>query len=148
MAWFREHSHHSYMHVSSFKGIDQLWLNALYCTLAVETSYGFGAKLMRFCCSIAVIIPSYLPVPSRSMAVTGTDDDVCDQPGSAAEASTQAVTSLVDQLGSTQHLDRERARLRLRASLEHAGDALLVGLFAPPRVSQPGHGLQAPTRRL
>ncbi len=65
------------------------------------------------------------------MAVTGTDHDVCNQPGSGAEAGTQAVTSLVDQLGSTQHLDRERARLRLRASLKDAGDALLVGFFAP-----------------
>ncbi|DBA94489.1 hypothetical protein WJX77_006689 [Trebouxia sp. C0004] len=55
------------------------------------------------------------------MAVTGTHHDVCDQPGSAAEARAQAVTSLVDQLGSTQHLDRERARLRLRASLKDAG---------------------------
>ena len=82
------------------------------------------------------------------MAVTGTDHDVCDQPGSAAEASTQAVTSLVDQLGSTQHLDRERARLRLRASLKDAGDALLVGFIAPLQVSQPGNSLQALKRRL
>ncbi len=59
------------------------------------------------------------------MAVTRTDHDVCDQPGSEAEASIQAVTSLVDQLGSTQHLDRERAKLRLRVSLKDAGDAVL-----------------------
>lgn len=78
---------------------------------------------------------SYLPVPSISMAVTGTVHDACDQPGSAAEARTQAVKSLVDQLGSTQHLDRERARLRLRASLKDAGDALLVSFFALVRVS-------------
>ena len=66
------------------------------------------------------------------MAVAETHQDTCDQPGSAAEARTQAVTSLVDQLGSTQHLDRERARLRLRASLKDAGDALLVGFFCLP----------------
>ena len=82
------------------------------------------------------------------MAVTGTDHDVCDQPGFAAEARTQAVTSLVDQLGSTQHLDRERARLRLRGSLKDAGDALLVCCFASLWVSQPGYSLQALPRRL
>ena len=82
------------------------------------------------------------------MAVTGTDHDVCDQPRSAAEARTQAVTSLVDQLGSTQHLDRERARLRLRASLKDAGNALLVKFVCPLWVSQLGHSLQALPRRL
>lgn len=54
------------------------------------------------------------------MAVQGSESVVN---GAAVTATGKAadVRILLDQLGSTQRLDRERSRLKLRASLNHQG---------------------------
>lgn len=57
------------------------------------------------------------------MAISGTHRAV--QPSAMTPvAETSDVASLLQQLGSTQHLDRERSRLKLRASLRNTGSSV------------------------
>ncbi len=55
------------------------------------------------------------------MAVTG-DANTADVRHNTVDKA-RAVRSLVDQLGSTQHLDRERSRLELRAALQDTSES-------------------------
>ena len=73
-------------------------------------------------------------------------DNTAGSTANSATADSAEIRVWLDQLGSTQHLDRERSRLKLRASLHRKGNQQsCIVLTASSRFSQPNSAEHADT---